>query len=64
MHHHQTMYRCTGSCGGVSPEAKNCGAESCEMHDQPLQAVMQCDHCADSSAKDMQAHACSMCQPV
>ena len=27
---------CTGGCKGVSEEAKNCGAEECSKHGQPL----------------------------
>lgn len=39
-----THHICTGGCKGVSEEAKNCGAEDCEKHGQPLTA---CD-CEDS----------------
>lgn len=38
-----THYICTGGCKGVSEEQKNCGAEDCSKHDQPLTA---CD-CTD-----------------
>ena len=38
-----THHICTGSCKGVSEEAKNCGAEDCPKHGQPL---TQCD-CTD-----------------
>lgn len=55
------MYRCTGTCGGVSPVAKSCGAESCNRFDQPLQAVEQCDACAGFAEKDGKAHACAKC---
>ena len=32
-----THYICTGSCHGVSKTPGTCQAESCEMHNQPLQ---------------------------
>ena len=38
-----THYICTGSCKGVSEEAKDCGTGDCPKHDQPL---TQCD-CTD-----------------
>lgn len=34
---------CTGGCKGVSDGSKNCGAEDCRKHGQPL---TQCD-CTD-----------------
>ncbi|HIJ99228.1 TPA: hypothetical protein H1011_00165 [archaeon] len=30
-------YICTGGCGGVSEEQKNCGAEDCKNYDMPLE---------------------------
>ena len=36
---HQTVYRCTGTCGGVSPVSKNCGAKECIKYNQPLTKV-------------------------
>jgi len=39
-----THFICTGGCKGVSEEPKNCGAEDCPKHDQPL---IECN-CTDN----------------
>jgi len=39
-----THHICTGGCKGISDEPKNCGAENCSKHGQPLNA---CD-CTDN----------------
>lgn len=61
---HKILYHCTGTCGGVSPVAKNCGAESCNRYNQPLKAYKQCDGCAAATDRDGTNHFCDKCQPV
>jgi hypothetical protein len=39
------VYICTGSCHGESTQPGNCGAETCERHNQPLQAMEKCEKC-------------------
>jgi len=39
------VYACSGSCGGVSPVSKNCGAKNCEMYDEPLEEKEMCESC-------------------
>ena len=57
------MYRCTGSCHGVTDEAgRNCAAESCDKFDEPLEACTQCEPCAAASGQDGAPHACGGCQ--
>jgi len=59
----KTMYRCTGSCQGVTNEAgKNCAAESCDKFNQPLEACTQCGGCTAATEQDELPHACGGCQ--
>jgi len=44
-------YICTGGCKGVSEELKNCGAEDCPKHGQPLTAC-DCDDGQHNGAFD------------
>ncbi len=56
-----TLYRCDGSCKGVSNQPGSCQATDCELHGQPLTEVQQCKACAASASNDGALHACTMC---
>ncbi|MBN1495072.1 hypothetical protein JW911_05075 [Candidatus Peregrinibacteria bacterium] len=58
------VYRCAGTCGGVSFEPGECRAEECNLHAHPLTKVIQCDACAMLTAADGKPHACEMCRKV
>jgi hypothetical protein len=59
----KVLYRCTGSCGGVTDDASvsGCGLEGCDKFGQPLTKVLQCDACKQAADEDNQLHACSGC---
>lgn len=57
-----TLYRCTGSCHGVSDKPGVCQAESCELYHEPLEEVEQCAACANVAAKDGKLHTCDECE--
>ena len=59
----QILYRCTGSCGGVTddPNIEACGLEGCDKHGEPLTKVMQCDACEAAAERDGGVHACDGC---
>lgn len=52
------VYVCTGSCHGQSDQPVNCGAESCEKHDQPLTEMNKCDSCGTVYGMN-ETHTCS-----
>lgn len=58
------LYKCEGTCGGVSEAPKNCGALDCNMHNQPLKGHRQCEGCASATEKDGGKHLCAMCKPL
>ncbi len=52
-------YVCTGGCGGVSPEPKNCGSETCSKHNHPLTPCS----CTDGEHKGLLS-ACENCGKI
>lgn len=56
------VYKCTGSCQGTSMNPGTCQDDDCEMHDQSLTPVHQCDNCEEMTSEDGQSHACDMCE--
>lgn len=59
----RVLFRCTGSCGGVTDDATiaGCGLEGCEKHGEPLTKVLQCEACEAQQESDGQSHACDNC---
>ena len=59
----KTLYKCTGSCGGVTDDSSitGCGLDGCEKFGQPLQAVTQCEGCCSATEADSTLHVCDAC---
>jgi hypothetical protein len=58
----KVIYKCAGSCGGVSDASGVCQSESCDHSGEPLVKHIQCEDCVDKSKAIEKPQGCDCCK--
>jgi len=57
----KVVYKCEGTCGGVSDTPGTCQAEDCTHYGKSLSKHDQCEDCVGKSKESGKAHGCDCC---
>jgi len=58
------IYKCQGTCGGISVTPGFCQAEDCTRHGKPLTKHCQCEECSKKRQQTAELCSCDKCQAV